>query len=151
MIVRRMWGGERPHPRAEFERVRREMEELMSVVQQASEDDDFAGVYPAMNITQDADNFYARAELPGIKASELELSTIGKQLTLSGQRKISTDRPGASYHRRERGEGSFSRTVTLPTDVQSEQVSARYLDGILTVTLPKAEEAKPRQISVQIS
>jgi HSP20 family protein len=54
-----------------------------------------------------------------------------------------------SYHRKERAEGSFNRTITLPTEVDAERVSARYADGILAVTLPKAEEAKPRQIKVK--
>jgi HSP20 family protein len=108
-----------------------------------------AGVFPPINVTQDRDRFYVRAELPGIKADELSISTLGSRLQISGRREIPSEHGRVSYHRKERAEGAFSRTVTLPSDVDAAQVEARYTDGILTVTLPKAEQAKPRQIKVK--
>jgi len=108
-----------------------------------------AGVFPPMNITQDDDNFYLRAEVPGIEPNELSISAVRNRVSLAGKREIPRERERVSYHRKERAEGSFNRTVTLPTEVDAERVDARYADGILTLTLPKAEETKPRQITVR--
>jgi HSP20 family protein len=108
-----------------------------------------AGVFPPLNITQDDDNFYLRAEVPGIKPNELSISAIRNRVSVAGTREIQREHERVSYHRKERAEGSFNRTVTLPTEVDAERVDARYADGILTLTLPKAEEAKPRQITVR--
>jgi HSP20 family protein len=108
-----------------------------------------AGVFPPINISQDNDNFYVRAEVPGIKASELSISAVRNRVSISGQREIPREHERVSYHRKERAEGSFSRTLTLPSELDAERVDARYADGILTLTLPKAEEAKPRQIAVK--
>ncbi|HXJ21767.1 MAG TPA: Hsp20/alpha crystallin family protein [Polyangia bacterium] len=108
-----------------------------------------AGVFPPINITQDDENFYLRAEIPGIKPSELSLSALRNRVSISGKREIPREHERVSYHRKERPEGVFNRAVTLPTEVDADRVDARYTDGILTLTLPKAEQAKPRQISVR--
>jgi HSP20 family protein len=108
-----------------------------------------AGVFPPMNVSQDEDNFYLRAEVPGIKPNELSISVMRNRLSLAGKREIRKEDELVSYHRKERAEGSFNRTLTLPMEVEAERVEAKYADGILTVTLPKAEEAKPRQIAVR--
>jgi HSP20 family protein len=108
-----------------------------------------AGVFPPINITQDDENFYLRAEVPGIKPSELSISALRNRVSISGKREIPREHERVSYHRKERPEGVFNRAVTLPTEVDAERVEARYADGILTLTLPKAEQAKPRQISVR--
>jgi len=108
-----------------------------------------SGVFPPMNVTQDTDNFYVRAEVPGIKASELSISALKNRLTIAGRREIPNEHERASYHRKERPEGSFNRTLTLPTELDVERIDARYTDGILTLKLPKAEAAKPRLISVR--
>jgi HSP20 family protein len=110
---------------------------------------DYTGVFPPMNITQDADNFYVRAELPGMKMDDLELTALRNRISVSGKREIPVEE--ASYHRREREGGTFSRSVTLPSEIAGERVEADYKDGILTVVLPKREEAKPRQITVKTS
>jgi len=107
------------------------------------------GVFPPMNITQDNDNLYVRAEVPGIVAKDLEISAMGRRLTISGKREIPKENDKASYHRKERAEGEFSRTVALPVDFDVGRVDAAYSAGILTVTLPKTETAKPRQIVVK--
>jgi HSP20 family protein len=108
-----------------------------------------AGVFPPMNITQDDDNFYLRAEIPGIKPAELSIAAFRNRVSISGKREIAREHGRVSYHRKERPEGAFNRAVTLPTEVDAERVDARYVDGILTLTLPKAEQAKPRQIAVR--
>jgi len=108
-----------------------------------------AGVFPPLNVTQDNDNFYVRAEVPGLNAKELSISARRNRLSLSGKREIPGENDRVSYHRKERAEGTFSRTLTLPGEVDAERVDARYADGILSLTLPKAEQAKPRQIAVR--
>jgi HSP20 family protein len=108
-----------------------------------------AGVFPPLNVTQDSDHYYVRAEVPGINAKELEISALGRRLSISGKREIPKESSAASYHRKERAEGEFSRVLTLPAEVDAGSVDARYKAGILTVTLPKAETATPRQIVVQ--
>jgi HSP20 family protein len=108
-----------------------------------------AGVFPLMNVTEDKDSFYVRAELPGLKPDELEISVTGDTLSLSGERKITAEDENAQYHRREREAGKFSRIVSLPSQVNTGKVDARCTDGILTVVLPKAEATKPKQITIK--
>ncbi len=103
----------------------------------------FSGWTPALDVYQDKDNVFVRAELPGLKKEEIELSLHEGVLTLSGERKREEEtREGASF-RSERFFGKFQRSVELSGTVDSTKVTAAYKDGILTVTLPKAEEAKP--------
>jgi HSP20 family protein len=151
MLVRRILPS-RPTfetPFADFDQLRREMLRLFDTVAGDTFGDVGAGVFPPMNITQDDDKFYVRAEMPGIKPNELSISANRNRVSLAGKREIQREDERMSYHRKERAEGTFNRTVTLPTNVDAEHVDARYVDGILTLTLPKAEEAKPRQIAVQ--
>jgi HSP20 family protein len=108
-----------------------------------------AGVFPPINISQDDDSFYVHAEVPGIQVSDLNISALRNRVSIAGRREIPKEHEGASYHRRERAEGEFARTVTLPAEVEANKVEARYAHGILTLTLPKAEAAKPRQIVVK--
>jgi HSP20 family protein len=110
-----------------------------------------AGVFPLMNVTEDKDNYYLRAELPGIKADELDMSATGDSLSISGERKIPSEDAKAQYHRRERDAGRFSRVVSLPSQIDTGKVEAKCTDGILTVVLPKAEAAKPKQITIKSS
>ena len=108
-------------------------------------------MFPLMNVTESKDNYYVRAELPGIKADELDISVTGNTLSISGERKIPSEDEKAQYHRREREAGKFSRIISLPSQVDTKRVEAHCADGILTVVLPKAEEAKPKQIAVKTS
>jgi HSP20 family protein len=147
MLVRRSWPS-RPafeDTFADLDYLRREMQRLLDNPGR----DGGTGVFPPMNVTQDADNFYVRAEVPGIKASELSISAVKNRLSIAGKREIPSENERVSYHRRERPEGSFNRTLTLPTDLDVERIDARYADGILALRLPKAEAAKPRLISVK--
>lgn len=149
MFVRRSWPS-RPAFEATFadlDHLRREMHRLLENPGRADADV-AAGVFPSMNVTQDANNFYVRAEVPGIKASELSISAVKNRLSIAGKREIPNENERVSYHRKERPEGSFNRTLTLPTELDVERIDARYADGILTLKLPKAEAAKPRLISV---
>jgi HSP20 family protein len=151
MLVRRIWPS-RPafdSPFGDFDQVRREMLRLLDTVEEETFGEVGSGVFPPLNVTQDDDNFYLRAEVPGVKPDELSITAVSNRVSLAGKREIPREHERVSYHRKERAEGSFNRTVTLPTEVDAERVDARYADGILTLTLPKAEEAKPRQIAVR--
>jgi HSP20 family protein len=139
------------NPFTEFDRLRREMDTLSSYVLGRSPYAGTAGpgVFPLLNLTENAENYFVRAELPGVKPEDLDIQMTGNKLTITGERKLDTQDKDVRYHRREREAGSFSRIIELPTDVDSESVAARSENGVLTVTIPKAEKAKPRRIAIQ--
>jgi HSP20 family protein len=110
-----------------------------------------AGVFPMMNMTEDKENFYVRAELPGIAGDALDISVTGDTLTISGERIMPAENENAKYHRREREAGKFSRIVNLPSQINTNKVKADSENGILTIKLPKAEETRPKQITVKTS
>jgi HSP20 family protein len=102
---------------------------------------------PAMDLYQNKDNVVAVVELPGMGKDEIEISLHDGTLTISCERRKESSN-GERAERNERYVGKFRRSIALPTRVEASKVSATYRDGILTVTLPKAEEAKPKQIQV---
>jgi HSP20 family protein len=105
---------------------------------------------PALDVYQDKDSFTVVVELPGLKKEEIDISLHDDVLTISGERRAH-EKKGKEGFRTERFYGSFQRTVTLPAAVDAKNVKASYQDGILKVVLPKAEEAKPKQIEVSVS
>jgi HSP20 family protein len=107
-----------------------------------------AGVFPLINLTEDKDNYHVRAELPGVNGEELDIQVTGKNLAISGERKIAAEEESGRYHRREREAGTFSRMIGLPGEVDSNAVEAKLENGILSIIVPKAEIAKPKQITV---
>jgi len=109
----------------------------------------FSGWSPALDLYQNNDNVVAVVELPGMGRKDVEISLHDGTLTISGERK-SESTNGDKAERAERYIGKFRRSITLPTGVDANKVSASYRNGILTVTLPKAEEAKPKQIQVNV-
>jgi len=143
------WPGTRRFRFGELDRMRRDMERLFEGLSRGPTQHAHAGVFPLTNISEDADNYYVRAELPGIKSEDLEISVTGDGLSVSGERKISPQTNGATYHRKERESGTFSRMISHPGPVDTDKVDASCRDGILTITLPKAEKAKPRQVAVK--
>jgi HSP20 family protein len=110
----------------------------------------FSGWTPALDLYQNNDNVVAVIELPGMRKEDIEISLHDGMLTIAGERRTETQ-DGEKAERSERYVGKFRRSITLPTRVDANKVSATYKDGILTVTLPKAEEAKPKQIQVSVS
>ena len=151
MIVRRLAPSEGAWLRnsGELHELRRQMQSLMGGMEAAFLGSSGAGVFPAVNVTQDENNLYVRAELPGMKPNELQVTAVNNRIALSGTRQIVSEDQAVSYHRRERAGGYFSRSVVLPLDFQADKVAAEYVDGILTVTLPRTPEAKPKQIQVK--
>ena len=110
-----------------------------------------SGWTPALDIYEDKDNLFVKVELPGMKREDIDVSLHEGSLSVSGERKSEQKHEDADTYRAERFFGRFQRTVTLPTPVAADKVKAEYRDGILTVTLPKTEEAKPKQINVNVS
>jgi HSP20 family protein len=110
-----------------------------------------AGWLPALDVQEDKDSFSVRVELPGMKREDIEVSLQEDALVISGERKTETLHKDTEVHRQERFYGKFARVLTLPAAVAGDKVKAAYKDGILTVTLPKAEEAKPKPIAVTVS
>jgi len=111
----------------------------------------FSGWSPALDVADDKDNLVVKVELPGMKKEDINLSLHDGVLTVSGERKHEREAKEGGTFRSERYFGKFQRSVTLPSAVDANKVNASYKDGILTVELPKAEEAKPKQIAVNVS
>ena len=111
----------------------------------------FTGWTPALDLYQNNDNVVAIVELPGMRKEDIEISLQDAMLTIGGERKSAEGGNDENASRTERFTGKFRRSITLPTRVDANKVNATYKDGLLTVTLPKAEEAKPKQIQVNVS
>ena len=109
-----------------------------------------ARAYPLINLMEDADNVVIEALAPGIDHEGLNLTVVRNTLTVAGEKLAPKDVAPEAFHRSERAAGKFIRSIDLPADVDSARVTARYADGLLTITLPKAESAKPRQIQVTV-
>ena len=116
------------------------------------EDRDSSGQWhPVLDIYDDGNDLVLKAELPGLKKDDIDVKVDNNVMTLHGERKRETEAKEDSYYRCERSYGTFSRSFTLPTTVDANKITASYEDGVLAVTLPKAEEAKPRQIDVKVA
>ncbi len=107
------------------------------------------GFHPALDVSETDDAVVVRAEVPGVDPQEIEVSVHGDMLELRGEKKQEEERKETGYYRVERSYGSFRRSLKLPAKVDAENVEAKAKDGILTLTLPKREEAKPRRIKVK--
>jgi len=103
---------------------------------------------PPVDIAEDKDKIVLTAELPGFKEDQIEVQMEGGVLTLRGERRFEEEKEGRNYHRVERSYGQFTRSFTLPNNVDKEKVQATFRDGLLQIELPKREEAKPRQIKI---
>ena len=152
MLIRRIFNNPALYrnPFNELERMRRQMDMLAGNLFTGSPQQTVAsGVYPALNLTEDKDKYYIRAELPGLKNEDLDIQATGKSISISGQKKIPPEDDNAKYHRREREAGKFSRIIDLPDNIDTEKVEAGLASGILTITIPKAEAVKPKQITIR--
>ena len=150
MIYRRLFNVPTWRFRSPFEELHRMRQQLDHLFEDSAApyQRTSAGVFPLINLTEDKNNYYVRAELPGVKGEELDIQVTASNLAISGERKIAAEEE-ARYHRREREAGSFSRIIGLPGDINSDKVDAKMKNGILTVVVAKAEAAKPKQITVK--
>jgi HSP20 family protein len=105
---------------------------------------------PAVDIAEQDNDYVVRMELPGVGKDDVKITMRENILTVKGEKKKEKESKGSSFHRVERSYGSFERSFTLPSAVKADSIDASYRDGILSITLPKAEEAKPKQIEVKV-
>jgi HSP20 family protein len=106
------------------------------------------GVFPPVNVFGDRDSYVVRMEIPGASSDQINIESHGRTLTVSGKRESGAPQ-GGSFHRHERSSGQFSRSLQLPADLDLGRAEASYKQGMLTIRIPKKEEAKPRQITVK--
>lgn len=105
--------------------------------------------FPAMNVWSSEEGLILTAEVPGIRPEDIDVSVVGETLNLTGARKPEELKEGTRYHRQERGYGKFSRTIQLPFPVDVNKVEATFKNGLLHISLPRAEADKPRKIAVK--
>jgi len=105
---------------------------------------------PVMDIEETKDDIIVKAEIPGMTKEEVKIQVTGDLLTISGERKREDETRDKTYHRIERSYGQFQRMITLPSEVQSAKAKASYDNGVLTIKLPKSEEVKPKEISIDV-
>ncbi|MEM6687843.1 MAG: Hsp20/alpha crystallin family protein [Planctomycetota bacterium] len=132
-------------PFVSFNRLRDELNRVFT----AANETEFSR-HPAMNVWGKEDGYTLEAELPGLTMDDVEITVEDGVLSISGERKPLDVSDEVRVVRRERGHGKFTRTLSLDRDVDAEKISATLKDGVLTVTLPKKEERKPRRINVQV-
>jgi HSP20 family protein len=108
------------------------------------------GWAPAIDVFEKEDKFVVKAELPGIKKEDIDVSVVGDMLTIKGERKAETEVKEEDYYCCERSYGSFFRSMALPSTVDAKKIEASYENGILKVTLPKAPEIKPKKVPVSL-
>jgi HSP20 family protein len=106
---------------------------------------------PPVDIYEDGDNLVLKAELPGLSPDEVQVRVENNTLYLKGERKFDKEVKEQNYHRVERSYGTFTRTFTLPNSVDADKVAANFKDGVLTLTMPKKEEAKPKTIKIDVT
>ena len=131
--------------------LRDEMDRLFDFTWPTRDSGLFSGWSPALDVHDEKDNLVVQVELPGMKKDEIDISLHDGVLTVSGERKTEREQKEGETFRSERYFGKFQRSVTLPSQVDSAKVQAAYKDGVLTVSLPKAEAAKPKHIAVNVS
>jgi HSP20 family protein len=154
MLIRRnidypTWDDDVTQSLAEFERLRQKMERLFDEwVPSALRADRTMGVFPRVNLTEDRENFYFRAEVPGMQAEDLEIKVTASTVSISGERPISRQLEGVSYHQKEREGGRFSRAVALTGEIKPDDVNAKLQNGVLTLRLPKTEAFKSKRIPI---
>jgi HSP20 family protein len=141
MIMLSVWD-----PFADLNRIQREFEK--SYFGPRTRPADFA---PPVDVHEDAEALLVRADLPGVKREDIEISVDGNVLTLKGDRKFEKEEEGRRYHRVERSYGSFVRQFQLPSNVDPSNIDAKFADGVLNLRLPKKAELKARKIDVKAS
>ncbi len=106
---------------------------------------------PAVDVSEEQEAYVVKVELPGVSKDDVKITLESNILTIRGEKKAESEVKQKDYHRTERSYGSFQRSFTLPNTVKNDKIDAVYKDGILTVSLPKAEESKPKQIEVKVN
>jgi len=139
-----------------LENIRREMDRLWDSFFEArprrrGEVEELGGEWvPSLDLSETKDNFLVKAEIPGIEPKDVDISLHDDILTIKGQKKQEKEEKEENYHFVERSYGSFTRSIRLPHEVQSDKIKASYKDGILKIILPKSEEAKKKEVKIKV-
>jgi HSP20 family protein len=137
-------------PRDPFHTLQEELDDLLSRFSAEWDGEWVPGAMtPTLDLSETADKLEVRTDMPGLKAEDIKVEVTGNTLRISGERKEEKEEKGKTYHRVERRSGTFARAVTLPCAVKEDKVTAECQDGVLTVTLPKSEEAKAHTVKVR--
>jgi len=146
-------------PERELERFRREIDRLFedffsgvrfpSLFKRVRELEEFP-TYPAIDMYDDKDNVVVKAEVPGLSKDDIEIQIKGRDLIIKGEKKKEEEIKEDNYYYAERSYGSFSRVIRLPIDIKPDKVKAKFKNGVLEIILPKVEEAKPKEIKVEV-
>ncbi len=139
-------------PVGELDRIRREIDDMFDPAARrffsnGLFDREFS---PALDVVENDDGFLVSVDLPGVDKKDLEISVADNVLTIKGEKKDHREKSNGKYFRKESWEGSFQRTLSLPHGVDADKIEAKMRDGVLAVSLPKREEAKPKQIAVDV-
>lgn len=138
------------HARDPFVSMRDEMNDLVSRFWYGKpETDDTLALNPAMDVSEDENVYEVRVDAPGMKTDDFEIEVQGNYVVVSGQRSEETEETNKKFHRVERRTGTFSRGISLPCEINEDEVAAQYDKGVLTVTLPKSEKSRVRKINVK--
>lgn len=134
-----------------FGMLRQEMDDLIARFWNGEQEKSwFGGPFaPSADLIEETNAFEVRMDIPGMEAKDIDVQVHGNTVTISGQRKEEKEEKGKTYHRVERRSGSFSRTLSLPCNVNEGEVAAEYTQGVLTVKLPKCDDAKVKKVSVK--
>ncbi|OQX87742.1 molecular chaperone [candidate division KSB1 bacterium 4484_87] len=139
-------------PFGELEQFRSQMDRLFDdFFGSATESESLTPGFPLVDIKETKDDFVITAEVPGMSKDDIKISLTNNTLTIKGEKKEEKKEDDHNYHRVERRFGSFSRSFTLDAPVEAEKIKAKCKDGILTITLPKKEESKPKEIPISVS
>lgn len=135
-----------------FEEFNRMVDQMIKTDRGMTEDETFAGTLwaPRVNIAETNDNYMVELELPGVKKDDVKITFKDHILTIEGEKKMTNELKEDDFIRKESIYGKFSRSFRLPEDVEVDKIDANYKDGILTITLPRVEEKKPKQIEVKV-
>jgi HSP20 family protein len=132
-----------------FSELRRLQDEMLQLFHASTGRGPFnAAFVPAIDVSEDKDNIVVKADLPGLTKDDIEITLQDNVLTVRGEKKQESETKGKNFYRRERAHGAFHRSFELPASVNASNVAATFKDGVLRITLPKAEQAKPKQIQV---
>ena len=147
-MFRKPYGFYSTSPWREIEQMQRDMDRLFNRMTRFDRPA-IAPEFPAINIWANEEGLVVTAELPGVNTDDIDISVVNETLTLSGMRQPDTLEEGDKYHRRERRHGKFSRSFQLPFAIEADNVEAVFENGVLHVSLPRAEAEKPKKIAVK--
>jgi HSP20 family protein len=137
----------------EFDRMFNSLGSRFGITQKGDNDEEYDNAVwmPLTDISEDNENFYLRADLPGIKKEDVKISYTDDTISISGERSQEKETKEKKFHRIERSYGKYYRSFNIPTEIKEDKIKAEFKDGQLTITIPKADEVKPKEIDIKIS